>query len=234
MATLVSAIVTQVRDHLIEPTARFWSDAELIRHLNLGVKDLWKAINDLYQDHFLTIDATNVSFPASSDTLTGVPADVGRIHKLEVRDLSGAAAGIKFTPTKWNTPAFEAARMQSAQDPSLLLEIMYAIVSAGAPVAAPVVYCAPRVSSALPLRLAYVPTLATLVAGDNVPIPGEADMALVAWTVAYARAKEREDRSPDPEWLAVYATEKSSLLTSLTPRQAEEDEYAEAMFDGQD
>lgn len=234
MATLVSAIVTQVRDHLIETTARFWTDDELVRLINLGCKDLWKGINDLYQDHFLTIDATNVSFPANSDSLTGVPADVGRIHKLEVRDLASAPAAIKFTPTKWNKPEFESARREQAADPSLLLEIMYAIVSAGAPVAAPVIYCAPRVTSALPLRLAYVPTLAAVTVSDNIPIPGEADMAVIAWTVAYARAKEREDRSPDPEWLAIYGTEKQGLLTSLTPRQAEEDEFAEAMFEGYD
>jgi len=53
---------------------------------------------------------------------------------------------------------------------------------------------------------------------------------LIAWTVAFARAKESEDRSPDPNWLSVYATEKAHLLGSLGLRQLQEPEFAQAMF----
>jgi hypothetical protein len=81
------------------------------------------------------------------------------------------------------------------------------------------------------LRFVYVPTLATMTAASTVPIPGEADNALIAWTVAYARAKERDDRSPDPGWLTVYATEKQHLLQSLGLRQLQEPEYVKAMFE---
>ncbi len=52
----------------------------------------------------------------------------------------------------------------------------------------------------------------------------------MAWTVAFARAKERDDRSPDPNWLAVYATEKSHLLESLGLRQYQEPTYVEAIY----
>ena len=52
----------------------------------------------------------------------------------------------------------------------------------------------------------------------------------MAWTVAFARAKEREDRSPDPAWLAIYATEKQNILTRLTPRQTQEPEIVGDMF----
>ena len=69
-----------------------------------------------------------------------------------------------------------------------------------------------------------------MTSASNNPIPGESDNAVVAWTVAYARAKEREDRSPDPNWLAVYATEKQHLLQSLGLRQLQEPEFADAMF----
>lgn len=124
------------------------------------------------------------------------------------------------------------ARSMDAIDPSNAT-IYYAIHSAGAPVGAPTIRIAPQVTSAVGLRFCYIPTFATadLESGDNVPIPGEADNALVAWTVAYARAKEREDRAPDAGWLAVYATEKQHLLQSLGLRQYQENTFADAMFE---
>jgi hypothetical protein len=101
-------------------------------------------------------------------------------------------------------------------------------------VGAPTVHVGPQLSTALPLRFVYIPTLDTddLEAGDSNPIPGESDNALWAWTVAYARAKEREDRSPDPNFLAIYATEKQNLLTRSTPRQAQEPEVIDSFFEG--
>ena len=53
----------------------------------------------------------------------------------------------------------------------------------------------------------------------TIPLPGDPDTALMAYTVAFARAKERLDRAPDPKWLGVYNTEKTNLINSLTPRQ---------------
>ena len=44
MATLLSAIETQARRHLIETTASFWSSAELIDITNKGIKDLWRTV----------------------------------------------------------------------------------------------------------------------------------------------------------------------------------------------
>ena len=88
-------------------------------------------------------------------------------------------------------------------------------------------------SAALTLNLWYVPTLGVsqyqLLTATN-PIPGESDQALVTWIIAYMRAKERDDRSPDPSWLAVYATEKNNLLASLTPRQEAEAEHVDSIF----
>jgi hypothetical protein len=109
--------------------------------------------------------------------------------------------------------------------------VFYDIIGQGSPVAAPTVQVAPATNSAVLLRFVYVPTLAAVASTGNNPIPGEADNALIAWCVAYCRAKEREDRAPDAEWLAIYATEKANLLTSLTPRQTQEPEYVEAMFE---
>ena len=236
MATL-GTIRTRVRTTgLLETTASFWSDAELLEHIVEGVKDLWGAVVDLHQEHFATDDATNVSLSASSNQLTGVPADVFRVLLIEPRVLTTANTGraVRFVPRDYNSPEFENARAMSAQDPVGGTYIYYAVFGAGAPTAAPTIKTAPQISSALTLRLVYIPTLAAadMEAGDANPIPGEADNALYAWCMAFARAKERDDRSPDPNWLAVYATEKQNILTRLTPRQEHEPEYVEGMFDG--
>ena len=44
------------------------------------------------------------------------------------------------------------------------------------------------------------------------------------------RAKEREDRSPDPSWLAIYANEKQMLLQSLGLRQYHEPQKVDDIF----
>ena len=111
--------------------------------------------------------------------------------------------------------------------------IYYAITGIGAPVAAPTIHIAPTVNSAVAIRFVYIPTLAVsgYTVSSTVPIPGEADNALIAWTIAYARAKERDDQSPDPGWIAIYATEKQNLLQSSGQRQLQEPSFAKAMFE---
>jgi hypothetical protein len=104
-------------------------------------------------------------------------------------------------------------------------------MGAGGPVVAPTVMVAPKVTAAVNLSLTYVPVLGDLTAASANPIPGESDNAIIAWMVAYARAKEREDRAPDPGWLTIYATEKQNLLVSLTPRQDQEPMVASAFFE---
>lgn len=228
MATLLSALETQARRHLKETTASFWSSAELIDIANKGIKDLWGAIVDLNQEHWLTVDETNVSFAAEDTDLTGVPSDCFRVHLIEPRDTtSDPGQRIIFLPRDYNSADFTNARSRTSQDPTGGLVIYYTLTSAGPPVAAPVILAAPKLTSALTLRLVYVPTPAAVADSGNNPIPGEADNALIAWMVAYARAKEREDRSPDPNWLSIYATEKQNLLVRLTPRQTQEPEVVE-------
>ncbi len=50
--------------------------------------------------------------------------------------------------------------------------------------------------------------------------------------VAWARAKQSSDGTPDAGWLAIYSTDKQGLLTALTPRQEQEEEVVEGMFEG--
>lgn len=236
MATLLSTIRANARTVLLEDTAAFWSEAELNNIIIDGIKDLWGAIVDLHQEHFATDDATNVSLAASSSSLTGVPADLFRVLLIEPRDLTSAnsARELRFVPRDYNSAEFQAARSQPSQEPSNGTTIFYAVFGAGAPVGAPTIKVAPQLSSALTLRLVYIPTLASTAfddfSTDNNPIPGESDAALKAYCIAFARAKEREDRSPDPNWLAIYATEKQAVLTRLTPRQEQEPEYVDGLF----
>lgn len=232
MATLLSVIRDKARKTLLETSASYWTDAELLEHLVDGVKDLYKGVIDLHQEHFQTIDATNVSMAANTATLTGVPADVLRVMLIEPRVLTAGTSGADtvFLPRDYHSAEFQQARSQAAQSPDSAQVIYYSISQAGAPVGAPTIHVAPNLSSALNLRLVYIPTVGSLTAASNNPIPGESDNALYAWTIAYARAKERDDRSPDPNWLAVYSTEKQAVLTVLTPRQEQEPEYVKGMF----
>jgi len=231
MATALSALVTIVRAHLNEPTASFWSDAELVSLVNLGIKDLWRALNDNFQDYFLTNDATNVSMVASALTLTGVPADVAVIRGIEPRD-PAAYPNIRFESRNYMHALFQQARAsQSGMDPSQGGTIYFWTTGAGAPVAAPTVYVAPTLTTTLLLRLVYAPTLVLKTASDANPIPFESDQALIAWTVAFALAKRKENQTPDAEWMSIYATEKSHILTAATPRQTQDEEVAEGLFE---
>lgn len=225
-ATLVTDQITEIRAFLVETTARFWSDAELTRIYTLGVNDLWGAILDVHGEHYMTVDTTNVSLAASATQLTGVPADCFRVLLIEPLDTTSSGSRIKFTPKKYNSDQFIAARTIAAIDPSSCSEIYYHVSGVGAPISAPVIYTAPLTNAALSLRFVYCPTIT--VTTQN-PIPGQSDNALKAWTLAYALGKEQTQgqRVPDPGWLSVYATEKQLILTRLTPRQEQEPEVVE-------
>jgi hypothetical protein len=230
----------------------FWTEDELHQHVVNGAKDMWKAIVDLHQGHFVRIlDATNYLtygysappvYPAGASqtitTFTGIPVDCFRIINIEPQDLGNAALGTSaryFKPKQINSDKFQQARAMTVTDASTFLVIYYDILNAGSPVGAPTLVGAPPVGSAIPLRLMFVYTLPTLTDTDNNPIPGESDNALIAWAVAYAKAKEQDtvNRVPDPGWLAIYNTEKQGLLVALTPRQEQEEEVVEGLFDGQ-
>lgn len=230
MATLISAIETTSRLRLAEITPRFWTSAELVELIVAGIRDLWRDVVDLKGEHYLQ-KAPNVYLLANTDELLGVPTDVHKIYLIEPQDISENSAnkGLIFKPLDFNDPIFQSARTRAVTDPSNDV-IHYSISGAGAPVGSPTILVAPQVNSRVNLDFWYIKSLGNLVSKDLVPIPGEADNALVAWTVAYARAKDREDRSPDANWLAIYATEKEHLLQSLGLRQYQEPEYARAVF----
>ena len=196
------------------------------------MKDLWRATVDLKQEHYISVNNTDVTLPANSSTLSGLPSDIHKVYIIEARDQSTNSTNnsLIFIPLDYNDIRFQNSRGADAVDASSNT-IYYAITGQGGPVNAPTIYCAPQVTSSVNISFVYVPTLQTLTAGSIVPIPGEADNALIAWTIAFARAKERDDRSPDPNYLAVYATEKQAILQSLGLRQYQEPTFATAVFE---
>jgi hypothetical protein len=215
----------------VETSANYWSSPELLGISYAGARDLWRDTVDLKQEYYLKINDGDVFLGASATQLSGVPADVHKVYLIEPRDTSDSSSnsGVIFKPLDYNHVYFRSARARAATDPSNEV-LYYAITGQGAPVSAPVIHVAPKITSAMNVTFSYVPTLGDLTASSVVPIPGEADNALVAWTVAFALAKEREDKSPDPNWLSIFATEKQHLLQSLGLRQLQEPEFVEAVF----
>lgn len=234
MATAISTIITNARTkYLRETTARFWTDAELFQHALTGIADLWRMLIDLHKDHKLTIDDTNVTLAANSSQLSGIPANCFRLISIEARDQGDDSdnVGLEFFPRDWNHSDAVNARRQSAVDPHDT-NIYYTVTGDGPPVDTLVVRVAPQVTSTVNLTIAYVKTHGVTASGDNNPIPGESDLALEAWITAHARAKEREDGSPDPDMLAIYANEKQNIQVANTPRQEQELATVEGMFEG--
>ncbi len=236
-STPIYSLITDARVELLEASTvpnPFWADSELYNHFVRGCHDLWGAILDIHGEHFLKVDVDHVSMQAGMDRLSGVPQDCFRVYQIEPRDTTqqGQSRGFLFLPRKYNSPDFTNARTRTALDIGRVDSIFYSVSNVGAPISAPTILIAPLVTATVLLRLAYNPSIVVeeMLKGQN-PIPGESDLALIAWIIAYARAKEREDRSPDPAWISIYSTEKQAMLVRMTPRQEQEPDTAEGMFD---
>lgn len=218
-------------------TDPYWSDNELFDIAKRGTTDLWGAIIDLHEEHFLKIDTTNVTLGASTEALLGVPNDCFRVYMIEPLDPTTTQCA--FVPRPYNHIEFVNARNSTAGSsqsfsPTSGINIFYDVTGVGSPLGAPVILTAPFVDSVLPLRFSYISNLGiesyALSTAYN-PIPGQSDHALVGWICAYALAKQNATNMPDASWLAVYQTEKQSLLTRLRPRQEQEAQYADGTFD---
>lgn len=232
MSAKISDIEVIARRQLRETTANFWSSQELTDICAAGIRDLWRDIADLKQGHFFRLNDTDVYMDASTGKLRGVPTDIHKMFLIEARDMSETSGnvGLTFTPLPYHHHTFQSARTQGDVDPSNNV-IYYAITQPGGPIGAVDIYVAPTSTAIVPLTIGYVPVLGDMTTNTTVPIPAESTNALVAWTTAFARAKEREDGSPDPNLLAIYATEKAHILESLGMRQYQEPSYVDAVFE---
>jgi hypothetical protein len=236
MATPMADILSLVRVRLREISPRAWTDQDLLDIANGGIKDLWRRICDAHQNHFFTINDTDVTYQANDDELTGIPDDCYRVVAIRPKTLgeSSSNRSLIFKPANGvNDPRYVQAEARAAVAPENAV-IYYVVVNEGAPVGTPRILCAPPVTSAVNIHLKYNQVLQKVDEDDVNPIPGESDNALVAWTVAYARADERDDKAPDPEWLAVYATEKTNIIKEIGPRQVQEPQVVEGMFEDYD
>jgi hypothetical protein len=227
----VTELIVEIRDKLLEGTPSFYTDARLVAHINAAIADLWRAIADNFQDYFFAVDET-VTLAAGAYVLGNVPSNLAKIGGIEPVSLSSYGS-LKFRPADYNSAQFQNARATDAVEVGSGGIVYYAATGAGGPVGAPIIYIAPALSAALAIRLIYTPTTPKVsVAGNEAnPIPGESDNAIINFAVAHALAREREDRKPDPDWLALYATEKANVLTFLTPRQNDEPDVAEGVHD---
>jgi hypothetical protein len=244
MPTPLKAIVARTRTQILAPLVQtgaitpdlFWSDDELLAHTIAGCRDLWRALVDLHQEHFLTIDTTNVSYVSGTDRLTGVPPDVLRVLLVQPRDTSSSSVvrQLRFVPRRYTSTDFIRALGRDPFDPGQPGDIYYAVVNAGSPVVAPAIYIAPVLTASVLLRFVYVPTLPGTMDGDTMnPIPGESDQALMAWTAAYALGKQAPDGpfTPDATWLSVYSTEKQAVMIISEPRQEQQPVIVQGVFD---
>lgn len=230
MATTLATILVSVRDQINEPVPDFWSDAELLRYANRGIRDLWRQINQAYQDYHFALDIA-VTQAAGASELSNVPANCGIIRGLEVLDFD--THPFHYRPKAYNHPEFIAARQMDALQQGASGVILYAATGLGAPVGAPTIRVAPTTSAEVTLRLTYQPTIgAELTTADNVPAPGEADQALIEWTTAYALGRQRNAGAPDPARLTNYQLEVTKILVGIAPRDESEPTVAEGMFEG--
>lgn len=230
MATLMSQILVMARDRLNEPVPAFWSNPELLRYANAGVRDLWRRLGATNQNFFHQISVA-VTQDINATQLTGVPTNVATIHGLEPVDMQ-TFNSLYYRRKDYNHPDFMSARAANAVYPTSGGTVFYAPTQAGAPVAAPVILVSPMLSVQVALRLTFTPTIGTqLVATDPNPIPGESDKAIVDWTVAYAKGKQTKSQTPDKDVLALYMSEVESITGSQSPRDDSEPEVAEAMFE---
>ena len=231
MATLISALVTQVRTEVNEPTASFWTDAELLVYAIDGIKDLWKTVKLALGDHFFTVTEA-VTMEASTALLANVPTDIAEIRLIEPKDLTTYPT-LVFKPLPYNPPEFANARASSALDAKSAGLIYYAMTGAGGPVGAVGIYAAPLINAQMFLRVQYVPTVPALTAASNNPIPGESDVAVKAWMKAYALGRQNPEGilQPDAAWMAVYQEQRDGIAVTITPRQTQEVQTAEALFE---
>lgn len=230
----LASIIILTRDALNEPVPRFWSDAELIRYLNRGIRDAWRQISMVNQNYQFTL-STAVTLAAGADVLSNVPTDVSVVLNLEPADM--VSNPLVFVPKSDYADAdFQNARRNTqdgqTQDAGQVGRIFYMLAGAGAPVAAPTIHIAPRVNAEVTLALAYRPVIgAELGASSLVPLPGELDMALAHWAIAHALGRQRGSAEPDGPRMLMYQAELDKALPAIDPRDETGDDVVVAMFE---
>jgi hypothetical protein len=229
MPTTLQTILTDARAAINAQSDPFWSDPEILRYINRGIADVRRSINQTHQDYHFELDVT-VEHQPGVDTLVNVPADCGVIYGLEVVDR--AAHPLLYVRKDWQHASFQDARQRSGLDPLTGGIIYYTATGVGAPLAAPTIRVAPPVSAVVTLRLTYQPVPdITLGLSDNVPLPANADEALIQWTVAYMVGRQRPDQQPDATRMGLYNVEVQKIMVAIAPRDESETRTVEPLFE---
>ncbi|MCA1841311.1 MAG: hypothetical protein LC723_13475, partial [Actinobacteria bacterium] len=113
MAVQISYIQTLVRQRLDEPIPRYWSVAELDDIIVAGIRDLWRSIVDLKEEHFLVVNETDVTLPSGATALVGVPGNVYKVYLIEALNPVNIDRGLVFTPQDYNHKYFINARSRT-------------------------------------------------------------------------------------------------------------------------
>ena len=96
MSTSLTTLLTQTRDYLDEPTASRWSDAELTRYINAGLRQVQSQIQAANEDYFLRVE---VATAAPGSCQLAFPSDIwgNKLRALYYYDNTTTAVG---TPEK--------------------------------------------------------------------------------------------------------------------------------------
>lgn len=93
MSTSLTQLLTQTRDYLNEATASRWSDAELTRYINQGLRQVQSQIQAANEDYFVRVETATA---ASGTYELAFPADIwgNKLRSLIYYDQSTVASGV--------------------------------------------------------------------------------------------------------------------------------------------
>lgn len=95
MSTTLTTLLTQTRDYLDEPTEDRFTDAELTRYINQGMRQVQSQIENANGDYFLRVE---VATALSGSYELALPSDIWgvRMRSLQYYDNSTVATGTAY------------------------------------------------------------------------------------------------------------------------------------------
>lgn len=107
MAQTLATVRGGVRGHIDEPTANYWTDAELNGYIDSSQRKLWRKILALKKDYWLATATLTVATGSSifnpADG-SGMPADIWRIES--IRTLTSGFQNMLWSPADPNSQIF--------------------------------------------------------------------------------------------------------------------------------
>lgn len=185
----LASLVQRVRDNLDEQTTGRFSDAIIVRAINVGKDRTWNEVRRSSGDYFLTSLASTANNPqtilgesynpaslqvtVSGTTLT-LPHDFASLKLLEV--ITSSYETVRFRHVDMASVEFRAAR--EITDNLTPTELVFDLINERT-----LIY-APKSSVALDTRLFYVFKVADLTTGDTLQMPAPLDRAVEAYATS--------------------------------------------------